>query len=77
VEPPRHLAGEPDGQYAGAIVARMAERAAAVQERRLQSALRRAEADQDRELSRTLQTDLMAMAAYRRALSDRARGEIV
>jgi DNA primase len=77
VEPPRHRSDEPDGRYAGAIVARMAERAAAVEERRLQSALRRAEAEHDRDRAMSLQTDLVKMAAYRRALSDRARGEMV
>ena len=77
VEPPSHRSDEPDGRYAGSIVARMAERAAAVEERRLQSALRRAEAEHDRDRAMSLQTDLVKMAAYRRALSDRARGEMV
>lgn len=74
VEPPRR-SGEPDAQYAGAILARMAERVAAIDETRLRSQLQRAEADGDRERSTTLQTDLFAMTAYRRALADRARGE--
>ena len=77
VEPPKHRSDEPDSRYAGAIVARMAERAAAVEERRLQSALRRAEAEHDRDRAMSLQTDLVKMAAYRRALSNRARGEMV
>jgi len=77
VEPPSHRSDEPDGRYAGAIVARMAERTAAIEERRLQSALRRAEAEHDRDRAMSLQTDLVKMAAYRRALSDRARGEMV
>jgi DNA primase len=74
VEPPRR-SGAPDAQYAGAILARMAERVAAVEETRLRSQLRRAEADGDRDRSTALQTDLFAMTAYRRALADRARGE--
>jgi DNA primase len=74
VEPPRR-SGAPDAHYAGAILARMAERVAAIDETRLRSQLQRAEADGDRDRSTTLQTDLFAMTAYRRALADRARGE--
>lgn len=75
VEPPRQRADQVDTRYAGAILARMAERAALAEERRLRSALQRAEADGDRDLSRDLNRDLSAMALYRRALADRARGE--
>jgi DNA primase len=74
VEPLRHRSEEPEPRYAGAILARMAERVAAGQERELVSALRRAEAAGDRERAAALNADLSTVMAYRRALSDRARG---
>ncbi len=76
VEPPRHRSDEQDAHYAGSILAGMAERMAARSERTLRSALQRAEANRDREQSQAIQADLMAMAAYRRALADRAKGEL-
>jgi hypothetical protein len=72
VEPLRYRGLEGDGQYAGAILARMAERGAAAHVRELQGALRRAEADGDPVLRDQLQTDLLAWSNYRRQLSDRA-----
>ncbi len=63
---------EPDAAYAGAIVARLAERLAASKERGLRSDLQRAEAAGDSERAAELNADLMALAAYRRALADRA-----
>jgi DNA primase len=75
VEPPRRGSGEPDARYAGAVVAAMAERVAAADESRLQSALMRAVAGGDRDKAASLQTDLFKVTAYRRALSDRARGD--
>jgi len=75
VEPPRHRLDAVDSSYAGAILARMAERVAAGDERNLRSALQRAEAAGDAEASLRLQTDLVAVANYRRALADRARGD--
>ncbi len=75
VEPPRRRSGEPDAAYAGSVVAAMAERVAAAEEARLRSALQRAEASGDRDRTASLQADLFAMTSYRRALSDRARGE--
>jgi len=75
VEPPRRRSGEPDAAYAGSVVAAMAERLAATEEAKLRSALQRAEAGGDRERAGSLQADLLAMTSYRRALSDRARGE--
>jgi DNA primase len=74
VEPLRHRAEEPEPRYAGAILARMAERVAAAQEQELASALRRAEAAGDRQRAAELNGDLNRVMAYRRALSDRARG---
>jgi DNA primase len=74
VEPLRHRSEEPEPRYAGAILARMAERVAVAQERDLASALRRAEAAGDRERAASLNADLNRVMAYRRALSDRARG---
>jgi len=74
VEPLRHTSEEPEPRYAGAILARMAERVAAAQERDLASALRRAEAAGNKERAGALHADLNRVMAYRRALSDRARG---
>ncbi len=75
VEPLRHRSEEPEPRYAGAILARMAERVAALQERALVSALRRAEAAGDKERASELNADLGRVTVYRRALSDRARGD--
>ncbi len=75
VQPPPVPPLAVNARYAGAIVAGMAERVAAADERDLRSALQRAEAAGDRERARSLQADLAAVAQYRRALSDRARGD--
>ncbi len=74
VESLQYREQEPEPRYAGAIVARMAERVAAAQERELAAALRRAEAAGDRDRATRLTADLGSVTAYRRALSDRARG---
>lgn len=71
---PLQYAAEPEPRYAGAILARMAERRAAAQERELVGALQRAEAAADRERAARLAGDLAQVSAYRRALADRARG---
>ncbi len=63
---------EPDAQYAGAILAAMAERAAAASMRELQSAMQRAESAGDHPMRDQLAADLQAMSTYRRALADRA-----
>lgn len=75
VEPPRRRSGEPDSLYAGGVLAAMAERVAAAEVSRLRSRLQRAEAAGDRDKAASIQADLLAVTAYRRALSDRARGE--
>ena len=77
VEPTRHRSEEPDGRYAGAILARMAERMAAAREGELRSVLQRASAAGDSERADTAMADLLSMSAYRRALTDRARGDVV
>jgi DNA primase len=64
-----------NARYAGAILARMAERVAAAEERNLRSAMQRAEASGDSGLVLRLHADLVAVANYRRALADRARGD--
>lgn len=74
VEPVQYTGVEVEPRYAGAILARMAERRAVAQERELASALRRSEAVGDKERAIALRTDLVQMQAYRRALADRARG---
>lgn len=74
VEPLRSTADEPEPRYAGAIIASMAERGAAAQERELMSALQRAESGGDRDRAAALLRDLSEVAHYRRALADRARG---
>lgn len=74
VEPLNYRSDEPETRYAGAILARMAERHAAAQERDLVGALQRAEAAGDRQRAAMLRVDLAQMGAYRRALADRARG---
>lgn len=71
---PLAYAAEPEPRYAGAILARMAERKAAAQEKELTGALRRAEASGDRERAAQVGADLAQIIAYRRALADRARG---
>jgi DNA primase len=60
--------------YAGSILAALAERVARVHEQTLRSDLQRAEASGDTELAGQLNSDLAAMARYRRALSERAKG---
>lgn len=75
VEPLRHTVDQPDAQYAGAILARMAWRIAVSEVRRLQSELQRAEASGDRERAQELALDLHQMVLYRNALADRAKGE--
>ncbi len=74
VEPLQYRSTEPEARYAGAILARMAERRAAMRERELVGALQRAEAAGDKARAAALRSDLNQMAAYRRALADRARG---
>jgi DNA primase len=74
VEPLNYRSDEPESRYAGAILARMAERQAAAQERDLVGALQRAEAAGDRQRAAMISGDLARIGAYRRALVDRARG---
>ena len=61
-----------DAHYAGAILAALAERVARFKENGLRSDLQRAEATGDTERVGQLSVDLMEMARYRRALSERA-----
>ncbi len=75
VEPPPVPPDAVNARYAGAILARMAERVAAAEERNLRSAMQRAEASGDSALVLRLHADLVAVANYRRALADRARGD--
>ena len=75
VEPLRNKLTADSAEYAGAILAGMALRIAIVDENRLKSALQRAEAAGDTERRLTLQADLAAVANYRRALADMARGQ--
>ena len=77
VEPLRNKLTADSAEYAGAILAGMALRIAIVDENRLKSALQRAEAAGDTERRLTLQADLAAVANYRRALADMARGQSV
>jgi len=73
VEPLKLLrSGEVDERYAGGIIARMAERVAAADERRLRSALQRAEAAGDRAEAQELTVRLSGAALHRRALAERA-----
>ncbi len=60
--------------YAGSILAKLAERAAKLQEDSLRSDLQRAEASGDAQQAAALNADLAEMAKYRRALSERAKG---
>jgi DNA primase len=60
--------------YAGSILAKLAERAAKIQEDGLRSDLQRAEASGDAHRAAALNADLAEMAKYRRALSERAMG---
>ncbi len=75
VQPPPVSPLQVNARYAGAIVAGMALRVAIADERDLRSALQRAEAAGDRDRAGALQADLLAVANYRRALADRARGD--
>ncbi|MET0864226.1 MAG: DNA primase, partial [Nakamurella sp.] len=74
VEPLRHRLGAVNANYAGAILAGIALRVAIMDERELRSAMQRAESAGDSELVLKLHADLVAVANYRRALADRARG---
>jgi len=65
-----------EARYAGAILARLAERVALIEERNLHSALQRAEAAGDPEPVRELLAQLIEVANYRRALSDRAKDQV-
>src|SRR5664279_2759257 len=65
-----------EARYAGAILARLAERVALIEERNLHSALQRAEAAGDPERVRELLAQLIEVANYRRALSDRAKDQV-
>ncbi len=60
--------------YAGSILAKLAERAAKIQEDGLRSDLQRAEASGDAHRAAALNADLAEIAKYRRALSERAMG---
>ena len=75
VDPPPVPPDAVNANYAGAILARMAERVAAADERNLRSALQRAEAAGESDRVLRLHADLVAVANYRRALADRARGD--
>jgi DNA primase len=75
VDPPPVPPDAVNANYAGAILARMAERVAAADERNLRSALQRAEAAGESDRVLRLHSDLVAVANYRRALADRARGD--
>lgn len=77
VEPLHFHLSEVAPHYAGAIIARMAERHAAQQETELVSALRRAEATGDKQRAAELHADLVLVTEHRRALADRARGQEV
>ncbi|GGM06271.1 DNA primase [Nakamurella endophytica] len=73
---PVNTRSEPDARYAGAILAKLAERVAAADERDIRSELQRAEASGDQERARLLAADLMSVSAYRRALAERANGGV-
>jgi DNA primase len=75
VEPLRHRLAAVNANYAGAILAGIALRVAITDERELRSAMQRAEAAGDSGLVLKLHADLVAVASYRRALADRARGD--
>jgi DNA primase len=75
VERPEWLSDEVDARYAGSILARLAERQAIRQEKRLISALQRAEATGDSVLARELNADLAEFMMYRLALTKRAWGD--
>ncbi len=75
VEPAHQQSDEPDARYAGAILAKMAERVAAARENELRSALQRASAAGDSVRAEAVLADLMSMTTYRRALAERARGD--
>ena len=71
---PLHTKSSDLARYAGSILAALAEPAAKLQEDRLRSDLQRSEASGDRSRAEALRADLAEMAAYRRALSERAKG---
>ena len=73
VEPLRRRVTTDDAHYAGAILAALRERVAKLDEDALRSELKRAETSGDTQRATALAGDLMAMARYRRALSDRAK----
>ncbi len=72
LEPLRRKSDD-DANYAGAILAALAERVAKFHEEGLRSDLQRAEAAGDTERAGRLSGDLMEMIRYRRALSARAK----
>ncbi len=76
VDRPEWPSDQVEGRYAGAILARLAERVAAIEERNLHSALQRAESAGDPDRVRELLGQLVEVANYRRALSDRAKDQV-
>ena len=76
VDRPEWPSDQVEGRYAGAILARLAERVALIEERNLHSALQRAEAAGEPERVRELLAQLIEVANYRRALSDRAKDQV-
>jgi len=76
VDRPEWPSDQVEGRYAGAILARLAERVALIDERNLHSALQRAEAAGEPERVRELLAQLIEVANYRRALSDRAKDQV-
>ncbi len=76
VDRPEWPSDQVDGRYAGAILARLAERVALIEERNLHSALQRAEAAGESDRIRELLAHLIEVANYRRALSDRAKDQV-
>jgi len=76
VDRPEWPSDQVEGRYAGAILARLAERVALIEERNLHSALQRAETAGEPERVRELLAQLIEVANYRRALSDRAKDQV-
>jgi DNA primase len=76
VDRPEWPSDQVEGRYAGAILARLAERVALIEERNLHSALQRAEAAGEPDRVRELLGQLVEAANYRRALSDRAKDQV-
>ena len=76
VDRPEWPSDQVDGRYAGAILARLAERVALIEERNLHSALQRAEAAGEPDRVPELLAQLVEVAKYRRALSDRAKDQV-